>query len=82
MGCRHGCRDSSAHGHNGEGKEGEDVLGVHFGKRGAERGWVWRVVWMDCWSVEFEVDSGCGWRGLEDLNAGRRWLMLVDVGWC
>ena len=33
MGFRHGCRDSSAHGHDGEGKEGEDVLGVHFGKK-------------------------------------------------
>ena len=35
MGCRHGCRESSAHSHNGEGKEGEDVLGVHFGKKGS-----------------------------------------------
>lgn len=32
--------------------------------------------------LEFEVDVGSGWCGLKDLNAGRRWLMLVDVGGC
>ena len=37
MGFRHCCRDSSAHGHDGEGKEGEDVLGVHFDRRGGLR---------------------------------------------
>ncbi len=31
--CGHGYRDSSAHSHDGEGKEGDDVLGVHLGER-------------------------------------------------
>ena len=41
--CGHGCRDGSAHGHDGQGKEGEDVLSVHFDTRWG-RLWLVRVV--------------------------------------
>ena len=53
MGFRHSCRDGSAHGHDGEGKEGEDVLGVHFDRRGLREDWGWGVVWMVCWSLRW-----------------------------
>ena len=75
---RHGCRDSSAHSHDGEGKKGEDVLGVHFDRKGGSE----RMGLLSCWDglLEFEMDVGSGWCFLEDLNEGRRWWMLVDAG--
>ena len=49
--CGHSYRYSSAHSHDGEGKEGEDVLGVHLGE-GTGRRWLLRVVWKGIWECE------------------------------